>query len=125
MADDALNTDKMNAGPGGKQPVMRDTIREGKVQKMVNENGIPKGMRLILEERGVNTEGMNVKQMRETLKSHSDFKYQKCKLENYIEQRVYSIQSIIVSSVRLSGCGANQNNLHGHMPMEQYPDFVK
>ena len=35
MADDSLNADKMNVGPGGKQPRMRDTVWGGAVQKMV------------------------------------------------------------------------------------------
>ena len=48
----------MNVGPGGKQPKMRDTVWEGHVQKMVDRNAIPKGMKAILEERGVDTVGM-------------------------------------------------------------------
>ena len=52
-----------------------------------SKDGHSKRMRLILEERGVNTEGMNIKQIRETLKPHPDFKYQKCKLENYVQER--------------------------------------
>ena len=31
---------------------------------MVDPDGIPKGMKLILQERGVNTDGMNAKKMR-------------------------------------------------------------
>lgn len=53
MASDALNADRMNVGPGGKQPAMRDTIWGGKIQKMVDDNGIPKGMRAVLQKRGV------------------------------------------------------------------------
>ncbi len=45
----------MNVGPGGKQPVMKDT---GKVQRLVNDSGIPKGMKLVLQERGVDTFAM-------------------------------------------------------------------
>ena len=33
VADDALNADRMNVGPGGKQPIMRDITWEGQVQK--------------------------------------------------------------------------------------------
>ena len=87
VADDALNADKMNVGPGGKQPVMRDTIWGGKVQRMVDEHGIPKGMKTILEERGVNTLGMRAKEMRTLLKTFPDFDRQKTILEDYIEHR--------------------------------------
>ena len=52
----------MNVGPGGKQP---DTVYNGVVQHMVDGNGIPKGMKLIPEERGIDTSGMNAKKMRE------------------------------------------------------------
>ena len=87
MADNALNADKMNVGSGGKQPVMRDTIWGGEVQTMVDENGIPKGMKVVLEERGVETVGMKAKEMRELLKTFPDFKNQKAKLEDYVENR--------------------------------------
>ena len=87
MADDTLNADRMNVGPGGKQPKMRDTVWQGAVQKMVDASGTPKGMKLILEERGVNTVGLRAKEMREMLKTHEDFMQQKCILEEYIQGR--------------------------------------
>ena len=77
----------MNVGPGGKQPKMRATVCGGVVQKLVNECGIPRGMRAVLEERGVDTTGMRVKEMREALKTFTDFKEQKTILQEYIEQR--------------------------------------
>ena len=58
----------MNVRPGGKQPIMKDTVFNGEVQKMVTDAGLPKGMKLILQERGVETKGMNAAKMRETLK---------------------------------------------------------
>ena len=88
MADDALNADKMNVGPGGKQqPKMRDTTWGGAIQQMVDDTGTPKGMRKILEERGVDTGSMRLKEMRDLLKTFPDFKQQKNILEEYIEQR--------------------------------------
>ena len=87
VADDALNADRMNVGPGGKQPVMRDTVWGGQVQKMVDANGIPKGMKIILEERGVDTTGMRANDMRDLLKSFPDFKKQITLLDSYIQQR--------------------------------------
>ena len=48
---DALNADHMNVHPGGKQPLAKDTVFNGEVQKMVTDTGLPKGMKLILQER--------------------------------------------------------------------------
>ena len=45
--------------------------------------GIPKGMRAILEERGVNTRGMNGDKIREVLGSHPDFKNEKSSIERF------------------------------------------
>ena len=84
MPDDALDASKMNVNPGGKQRKMRDGIWNGKVQKMNYALGIPKGLRVVLEERGVDTRHMNAEAMRETLSSHSDFKYGKTKIERYL-----------------------------------------
>ena len=54
-AEDALRVDVMNLGPGGKRPCLRDGVnpRTGSWQVMQDANGIPKGMRRILEERGL------------------------------------------------------------------------
>jgi len=40
---------------------------------MNNACGIPKGMRLVLEERGINTRNMKADDMRDILSSHPDF----------------------------------------------------
>ena len=50
-ADDALNVQRMNVRPGGTQSEMRDIKLERRVQRMVVENGMPKGMKMVLEER--------------------------------------------------------------------------
>ena len=50
---DALVADRMNVSSGGNQPKMRDTVFEGRPFKMVLPNGEAKGLRLMLEERGV------------------------------------------------------------------------
>ena len=81
FADNALNANKMNVHPGGAQPKMRDTIWGGRVQKMVSLNGIPKGMKKVLIERGVNVTKMKAEEMREVLREMPDFKYEKTKVE--------------------------------------------
>ena len=85
---DALNIHKMNIKPGGKQAVLRDTINPftGRLQRMVDRQGRPKGIRQVLEERGVSTAGMRGEEMRRILGSHSDFLYEKTKVEQYLEK---------------------------------------
>ncbi|CAI2201364.1 15752_t:CDS:1, partial [Funneliformis geosporum] len=61
LANDTLNAMNMNLNPGGKQPIMRDTIFNGQVQTMVfpsdyfdeTLHGKPKGMKIVLQERGL------------------------------------------------------------------------
>ena len=43
MAEDALNAKKMGVNPGGIQPKMRSGLWQGVEQKMVDEDGKPKG----------------------------------------------------------------------------------
>jgi hypothetical protein len=72
-AADALAANSMNAGPGGKQPKLRDGwyldgdgVRQA--QSMIlsadyedpDLQGLPKGIRMVLEERGVDTSGMTL-----------------------------------------------------------------
>ena len=33
VSDNASNADRMNVGPGGKQPIMQNTVWEGQVKK--------------------------------------------------------------------------------------------
>ena len=42
--------------PGGEQAVMHDTVWTGKPQKLVDSAGVPKSMKRILEECGINTQ---------------------------------------------------------------------
>ena len=53
---------------------MRDGWWGGKSQPMNYSLGIPKGLRVVLEERGINTQRMNAEQMREVLRDHPDSK---------------------------------------------------
>ena len=65
--EDALSVERMNVKDGGKQPFLRDTDWDGCVQRMVTPLGVQKGMRTVLEERGVNTTGMNADALRKVL----------------------------------------------------------
>ena len=51
---------------------------------MVDTNGISKGLKVVLEERGVNTKNLSKQQMIAILSSHHDFKYEKCKVEKLV-----------------------------------------
>ena len=57
--DDALHLEKMDVEDGGKQPYMRDNKWYGAVQRTVTAQGEQKGMKTVLQERGVNTDGIN------------------------------------------------------------------
>ena len=85
--ENGLNADRMNVNPGGKQPAMRSTVWDGAPQEMTLRDGTPKGLRIVLEERGVNTCGMNAKKMREILATHEDFSSQKTILEELVESQ--------------------------------------
>ena len=88
MADDALDVTKMNVKPGGKQRIMRDTTWNGKVWKMYYIDGggkkVAKGMKMVLEERGVSTAGKGGDWMRKTLGEHLDFKTEKSMIEHML-----------------------------------------
>jgi hypothetical protein len=85
LPEDALNVHNMNVNPGGKQPKMRSTQWNGEEQLMVLTDGRPKGMKLVLEERGIGTLGMNSDDMREALSMFTDFQNPKTITEEYLE----------------------------------------
>ena len=84
---DALVANAMNVSVGGKQPKMRDTVWNGQPQKMVCDDGQPKGLRMVLEERGVNVAGKLRDKLVAILKEHDDFKAEKSMVERFIFSR--------------------------------------
>ena len=91
MAEDSLNVSKMNVKPGGKQRVMRDGWWNGKPQKMNYSLGVPKGLRVVFEERGFNTRSMNADEISETLASDPDFKNEKSRVEHFLIEEKWHI----------------------------------
>ena len=79
-----LNADRMNVKQGGQQPKLRDTSWKGKMNFSL---GVPKGMRLVLQERGIDTTGLKAEDMREILKGHEDFKEEKPRVLKFLEER--------------------------------------
>lgn len=60
---------------------MRDTVWAGCVQKLVDDDGVPKRMKKILEERGINTSSMKTDDMRTVISFHDDFRDEKTLVE--------------------------------------------
>ena len=87
-SENALNANKMNTKPGGKQPAMRDTINPftGQIQHLVFSTGIPKGLIQVLKERGIDTRKMKLDDMRKELASHPDFRDEKTKTEHELNR---------------------------------------
>ena len=115
MPDDALDVSKMNVNPGGKQRVMRDGFWNGKVQKINFALGIPKGLRRVLEERGIDTREMNADKMREVLSSHPDYKNEKSRIERFLVEEIgISCTCYLSSTVSLTpskGYGHKQKSI--------------
>lgn len=82
--DNALIAHKMNVSDGGKQPFLRDTMWDSKPHKMVTAEGKQKGMKTVLEERGINVKGLHKEDMIKILQEMRDFKFQKTKVEELI-----------------------------------------
>ena len=67
----------------------------GEIQKMVTDTGLPKGMKLVLQERGVETKGMNATKMRETLSKFPDFANQETMVEHKVRERGHLCKSFL------------------------------
>lgn len=80
--------------------MMRDTVLNGEVQTMVLPDGRPKGLKLALEERGVNTVGENAEKLRDELSKHDDFRNVKhCRKKKLSREAtfVFTFPSFIVN----------------------------
>ena len=91
MADDALVASRLNLKDGGKNVCK---LRDGWfdacdgvrcIQKMVSENGKQKGIRTILQERGLFEPGVKLDEARKLLASQPDFASQKPLLNETVE----------------------------------------
>lgn len=66
---------------------MRDTIWDGQSQQMVLPDGTAKGMKLVLQERGVDVKGLNAEKMREKLSKFEDFSNQATLFEELVHSK--------------------------------------
>lgn len=60
---------------------MRNTSWDGRQQTMVLLHGRPKGMKLVLQERGIDTDGMKAADMQLVLGNYDDFEFEKTAIE--------------------------------------------
>jgi hypothetical protein len=96
FADDALNVSKMNLNPGGKQAVLRHGWFEqgGRLveQEMTFPSnhpkaGITKGIKQVLQERQLWTNGMKLPDARVLLSQQPDFVDQKSMLDDWVNEQ--------------------------------------
>ena len=83
-SENALVAANMNAKPGGKQSHLRGTQWNRKLQRMVFNIGIPKGLIQVLTERGKYDKSMKLEDMRKEISTHPDFMNEKTKLEHFL-----------------------------------------
>ena len=67
MADDVLDINKMNVDSGGKHCAMHYTVWKGRVQTILFGIGVQKGMYQFIQERVIDTTGINADQMFKSL----------------------------------------------------------
>lgn len=99
-AEDALNVHQMNVKPGGKQVIPHSTMYVdasgmSHAQDMFSIKGgkkVAKGMKQVLEERGLSTGGMNQEKMREVLGQQPDFVAEQSQVETVLKQRGHMVK---------------------------------
>lgn len=66
---------------------MKDTTWNDSIQTMTLPDGTPKGMRIVLEEQGIDTSGWTAETMWQELRTFDDFQTAKTIIEEEIESR--------------------------------------
>ena len=95
---------------------------------MVMEDRMPKGMKMVLEERGINIVRMNADNMRVVLFNHEDFRTEKILVENFLEARNHIVLFIPKFHCKLNpigGYGGRQKYLHVHTQISLLATFGK
>ena len=82
--EDALNAKCMNLPPGRKQPKMHYTNWGGKPQKLSFDDGVPNGMKQVLEEREIITRTLHKGDVRIILANQEDLRTEKTIVEQHI-----------------------------------------
>lgn len=119
---DALVAADMNVGSGGKQPVMRSGWYTGErgqrvEQPMVDEHGVPRGLKDVLIERRLFEEGMVKEDMIEVLNMQPDFRAQQTIVQEMAAKRghrvLYSPKGYCELSAIEFGWKAAKDQLYG------------
>ena len=80
----------MNVKPGGGQPIMHDTVYEDDNrfvgQRLVMDDGTPKGLKLVLEKRVFDTRGKTRKDLIMKLETYSNFSNELLIVEHYMKE---------------------------------------
>ena len=76
----------LNIKDGGNQPALRDTVWKGEVQKLTLEDGTPKGLRRILQERGLFKDTMEKEKIIKVLSKCEEFLAEKPPLQKLIKE---------------------------------------
>ena len=69
--------------------LLGDTVWDGKVQRMVFNVAVLKGLIQVLKERGRYRNGMKLDEMRAEISGHPDFKNEKTKIEHFLNGKGY------------------------------------
>lgn len=115
-SENALVAANMNAKPGGEQSHLRDTKWNGKLQRMVFNIGIPKGLIQVLTERGTFNKSMKLEDMRKEILTHLDFMNEKTKLEYFLHDCGHiciMLRSSTVNLIPLKDAGDRQKDIQG------------
>ena len=103
VAPDALVASRLNRRPGGKQPAMKDTVWGRKPQKLVQDNGTPKGAELVLQEKGINTSRLKLEQMQIILANLYHFKDEVSSLETMLTSKGHTAMFLPKFHCELNG----------------------
>ena len=66
---------------------MRDTVWAGRVQRVVFNTGVPKRIKVVLQECGINTDHLKADELREVLRNHDDCENEKPMILQYLENK--------------------------------------
>ena len=87
MAEDALVASRLQAYSGGGQPAMRDTVWNGRPQRLVDSKGVPIGARAICKMRGIDIKGKKLDDLKAILAQHPDLANEKSQLKHLLNSR--------------------------------------
>lgn len=101
MTKDSLDVSKINVNLDGNQWVIHNGYQNDKIFKVNLDIGIPKGLKVALQECGVDNTNMTTGQMKKVLKQYPNFS------DKNAELNVYWLKSIIIQPTSCYHCELN------------------